>query len=177
MALVVALALHAGPSPDRTAFQRWFTFLVESRFYARKKVPDVVDGKSLVVWAARHALTEHDRRWMKAIELPVFPVIPSVHAATSADALNPHLVSKDIADAVPGDLLMYDRPGVTSQLMVYIGPSQVVPSPKKWVVYMAGERPHKVTVESLTGDPSVEWRPVAENPYFLGVYRLGLLGE
>ncbi len=178
LAICAALSLQVGavgaetPGGGRGVFQRWFTLLVESRYYAHKNVPDLVDGNSLVVWATRHALAGHDGRWMKDVELPVFPAIPPVPESVKADALNPRLVSKTLADAEPGDLLVFNRPGMAARMMVYIGSSQVVPSPRKWVVYIAGDRPHKVPVESLREDPLVEWRPVAENPYFMGVYRL-----
>ena len=174
--LAVISASAAAPVDDRQAFQRWFTFLVESRFYARKRVPEVVDGKSLVVWASRHALAQHDRRWIQTVELPVLPVIPAVRARPRADDLEPKPVSRSIADAHPGDLLLYDRPGSAAQLMVYVGRSQVMPSNKTWVVYWADGRLHKVAIESLAADPASEWRPLPENRYFLGVYRMAILG-
>ena len=180
IAILAAFSLQVGAAGAETSgvgrkeFQRWFTLLVESRYYAHRKVPDLVDGNSLVVWATRHALTGHDGRWMKDVELPVFPAIPPVPESVKADTLNPRLVSKALSDAEPGDLLLYNRPGMAARVMVYIGLSQVVPSSRKWVVYIAGDKPHKVPVESLRDDPLLEWRPVAENPYFLGVYRLEL---
>jgi len=169
------------PSADRTAFRRWFTFLAESRYYARKPLPEVTDGDSLIRWAFRNALASHDFAWSKRLELPVYPVMPSIHRNAGAQEIavlyqgTPMLVSRDLADAEAGDLLLYRNAELSAHVMVYIGRSQVAPSHGNWVVYMASNRIHKVTVDKLRGDPSPEWRPVAENPEFLGVWRLGLL--
>ncbi|MES1258593.1 MAG: DUF1175 family protein [Acidobacteriota bacterium] len=172
-----------GPEPaaDRTAFRRWFTFLTESRYYARKPVREVVDGDSLVRWAFRQALASHDYAWSRGLELPVFPLIPSVSAGFSEvcarDGGIPLLISRDVSDAQPGDLLRYRNTELPSHVMIYIGPSQVVPSHGAWVVYMASRTIHKVSVGSLLADPSPDWRPVSENPDFLGVWRLDILSS
>ena len=80
----------------------------------------------------------------------------------------------DLADAQPGDLLLFANGALPAHVMVYIGRSQIVPSPEKWVVYVT-EKVHRVSVEKLKTDPAVEWRPVAENPAFRGVWRLDIL--
>jgi uncharacterized protein YfaT (DUF1175 family) len=46
-------------------------------------------------------------------------------------------------------------------------------------VYLAdgGREVEKVTVESLLSPGSEDWRPEAQNPRFLGVWRFNLLRE
>lgn len=160
---------------DQNAFRRWFTFLAESRYYARKPVRDVSDGDSLVRWALRHALAQHDVAWSRKIELPIYPVMPSVSTVRGIPEMaSPVLVSRDIADAQPGDLLLYRDETRPAHVMVFIGKSQVVPSPGDWVIYVS-ERIHKVSLDHLRADPSPDWRPVPGNPEFRGVWRLDLL--
>lgn len=165
-------AIPGRPLDDSVLFRRWFTLLVESRCYARRVLPEAADGRGLVVWAAREALSPHDARWMRRMELPVLPALPSVAKPWSVNALSPSPVSSNPADLRPGDLLVYNRQGAGAQVIVYIGPSQITPSPTRWVVYVDQGRPHRVPLESLQQDPAPEWRPEAGNPYFLGIYRL-----
>ena len=167
---------------DRMAFRRWFTFLAESRFYARKPLRGVSDADELLRWAYSQALRKHNARWYGSLELPLLPVMPSVcQVDAAASEFTRFYVSRNPADAEPGDLLVYrDEPD--ARLMVYIGASQVFPSPKKWVIYQANapdgaNAVNKVSLESLIDDPSPEWRPSPDNPDFLGVWRLDILGE
>jgi uncharacterized protein YfaT (DUF1175 family) len=175
--------LHS--AADRTAFRRWFTFLAESRYYAHAPLRGVSDTDGLLSWAYRQALRRHNARWFRSMELPLLPVMPSVCEVgagvptSQGDPLRRIFVSRDAADAEPGDLLMYRRAETEARLMIYIGASQVLPSPKKWVIYQTNSpiETHKVTLESLIDDPSPEWRATAENADFLGVWRLDILGE
>jgi len=165
---------------DRRAFRRWFTFLAESRYYARKPLRGVSDAEGLLRWAYRQALRPHDETWFKSVELPILPAMPSVRNWNLVpDSSSPTLISRDVKDAQPGDLLLYRRSHLQSHLMIYIGESQVVPSPKKWVIYMAKSAKdiHKLCVDSLREDPSPEWRPTPDNPEFLGVWRLDILSD
>jgi uncharacterized protein YfaT (DUF1175 family) len=170
---------------DRTAFRRWFTFLAESRYYARAPLRGVSDAGGLLRWAYSQALRQHNARWYRSVELPLVPVMPSVcrvDAAASksqSGAFTRFYVSRNPADAEPGELLMYRRDEPEARLMIYIGASQVFPSPKKCVIYQVNSPNgvNKVSIESLVDDPSPEWRPSPENPDFLGVWRLGILGE
>jgi uncharacterized protein YfaT (DUF1175 family) len=184
--ILAALLAYGSTSPrldssaDRKAFRRWFTFLAESRYYARKPLRDVSDAEGLLRWAYHQALRPHDASWFRSVELPILPAMPSVQQYNSApEAVQPTLISRDLKDAEPGDLLLYRRSDLHSHLMIYIGQSQVVPSPKKWVIYLAKsvKDVHKVSLESLREDPSPEWRPTEENPEFLGVWRLDILRD
>jgi len=165
---------------DQKAFRRWFTFLAESRYYARKPLSGVSDAEGLLRWAYHQALRPHDAVWFKSVELPVLPAMPSVQKASIVpDTFSPTLVSRDLKDAQPGDLLLYNRSDLQSHLMIYIGESQIVPSPKKWVIYVVKsvKDVHKLSVDSLRQDPSPEWRPTSDNPEFLGVWRLDILSD
>jgi len=163
------------------AFRRWFTFLAESRFYARKPLRGVSDGDGLLRWAYSQALRKHNARWYGSLELPLLPVMPSVCQvdADAASEFTRFYVSRNPSDAEPGDLFMYRRDEPQARLMIYIGASQVFPSPKKWVVYQANSPNgvNKLSLDSLLDDPSPEWRPSPDNPNFLGVWRLDILGE
>jgi len=176
-----ATLLSAGPRlgpDDSSAFRRWFTFLAESRYYARKPLRGVSDGDSLIRWAARHALAPHDATWSRSIELPILPAMPSVRESVPLRAsLEQQIVSRDIADALPGDLFLYRRAELPAHVMIYIGPSQILPSRKRWVIYLSGNATHKVCIDSLRADPSPEWRPLPENPEFLGIVRLDILQD
>ena len=182
MVLFGSLALGGQPvhlkSPDnRTAFRRWFTFLTESRYYAHKPLRDINDGTALMQWAYRQALVQHDAAWAHSVELPLFPYMPSVRQFAPAAGPEPVFISRELDQAEPGDLLIYRRSELPSHLMVYIGKSQVLPSPRRWVIYLTA-RPkqiHKVAVDTLREDPNPQWHPDPANPDFLGVWRLDLL--
>jgi uncharacterized protein YfaT (DUF1175 family) len=168
--------LRLDSSEDRLAFRRWFTFLAESRYYARKPLQEVFDGDSLIRWAVRHALAPHDAGWSRRVELPLLPSMPSVRAATAGlPSFEPAFVSREAGGAQPGDLLLYRNALLPAHVMVYIGKSQIIPSAWEWVIYLSGGGVHKVRLDKLLRDPSPDWRPVPENPDFLGVWRLDFL--
>lgn len=175
-----AFAVAPGlPTPaDRSAFRRWFTFLAESRYYAHKPLREVSDGYSLIRWAGRHALASHDVAWSRTVELPIFPAMPSVRAKLPfAGRFEPQILTRDLSLAQPGDILLFRRANLTAHVMIYIGQSQIVPSPDRWVIYISGKRTHKVPLAALRCDPTPEWRPVPGNPDFLGVSRLDILED
>lgn len=98
-------------------------------------------------------------------------------------ALNSVPVGRDATRARPGDLLYFQQPGQSQpdHLMIVIGPSFFDSDGVDWVVYHTGpsdEGPgeiRKVRLETLARHPSPRWRPVASNPQFVGVFRLGAL--
>jgi len=55
---------------ETPAFRRWFTFVAESRYFARKTAGEVAEGEALARWAWRNALVEHDAAWQRRVELP-----------------------------------------------------------------------------------------------------------
>jgi uncharacterized protein YfaT (DUF1175 family) len=121
--------------------------------------------------------------------LPLFRVADTTPAryAEFADArtilqFNASLVSRDARAARPGDLLAFRqaRQRLPDHLMVFVGRSAFEPQRADWVVYhtgpdtaaaSAGEM-RKASLSDLRRHPSPRWRPAADNPAFLGVYRL-----
>jgi uncharacterized protein YfaT (DUF1175 family) len=121
--------------------------------------------------------------------VPVFRVSDTVPAryAEFADArtilrLNAALVSRDAAAARAGDLLAFQQGGqrLPEHLMVFVGRSAFEADRGDWVVYHTGPdltagtpgEMRKASLADLRRHPAPRWRPVADNPAFLGVYRL-----
>jgi len=87
-------------------------------------------------------------------------------------------VSRDVRDALPGDLLFYRQFGQSSpwhsMIVTRIGGQPAV-------VYDTGEDHGKkgelrrVLLAELVDHPQAQWRPLAQNPNFLGVYRWNIL--
>jgi uncharacterized protein YfaT (DUF1175 family) len=199
--LVGSRPIHLDSPTDRNAFRLWFTMLAEYRYYATEPVSEITDCAALVRWAFRESLVKHDTAWARAIKLPVLPAMPSVQQlprdprlfrtgasefAQFADAdtlrrFNSYFISRDLTAAKPGDLLFYrqfDRK-MPAHVMIWIGASQLEKSPDRWIVYHTGPsgEVRKVRVQDLLAHPSPEWRPIAGNANFLGVYRLNLLRD
>jgi uncharacterized protein len=91
---------------------------------------------------------------------------------------NAFFVSRDVRAAEPGDLLFYRQFGQSSpwhSMIVVVGGEQ------GRVVYHTGPdhgRPgelRRVRIAELLDHPQPQWRPVAGNPNFLGVYRWNIL--
>lgn len=91
---------------------------------------------------------------------------------------NAYLVSRDVRQAQPGDLLFYRQFGQSSpwhsMILTQAGRDAAV-------VYDTGEDHGKagelrrVALAELLDHPQPQWRPVASNPNFLGVYRWNIL--
>jgi len=101
---------------------------------------------------------------------------------------NSHLVSRDVHDARPGDLLFYRQleQDTPFHSMIFVGRSAWQPESDPTnnsdvVVYHTGQiggapgEMRRVTVAELLQHPSPRWRPVAGNSNFLGVYRWNIL--
>ena len=91
---------------------------------------------------------------------------------------NAYFVSRDVLEAQPGDLLFYRQFGQSSpwhSMIVTRIDGQAA------VVYHTGTdhgRPgelRRVALAELLDHPQPQWRPVAANPNFLGVYRWNIL--
>lgn len=106
--------------------------------------------------------------------------------------LNAYLVSRDVRQALPGDLLFYRQFGQSSpwhsMIVDRVGGELLVvyntgedhspngPRPSR------GDRGHgkagemrRVPMNELLDHPQPQWRPLAGNPNFLGVYRWNIL--
>jgi hypothetical protein len=104
---------------------------------------------------------------------------------------NTHFLSRDLARALPGDLVFFRQQSghTTFHSMIYLGASQLRPDGHRYFLYHTGPQldhhasdPHKnpgemrrLTVEELMHFPQPEWRPLASNPSFLGVARWNIL--
>ena len=96
---------------------------------------------------------------------------------------NTHFVSRDIRRARPGDLLFYRQPDqrMPYHAMIYVGTSQITGGTESWIVYHTGPdhgsagEIRRVSVAELLRHPDPRWRPLRENPAFLGVYRWNIL--
>jgi uncharacterized protein YfaT (DUF1175 family) len=91
---------------------------------------------------------------------------------------NAYLVSRDVRQAQPGDLLFYRQFGQSSPWHSMIV-TRIAGQPA--VVYDTGEDHGKagelrrVLLPELLDHPQPQWRPLPGNPNFLGVYRWNIL--
>jgi uncharacterized protein YfaT (DUF1175 family) len=94
-------------------------------------------------------------------------------------------VSRDRRRAERGDLLFFHQPWVQKfpyHAMIFIAdPVRDAESAADWVVYHTGASPNdegalkKVRLAVLDHHPDKRWRPIENNPNFLGFYRLKML--
>jgi uncharacterized protein YfaT (DUF1175 family) len=198
---------------DANAFRSWFTFLAEAQFFRDTSAlpAEISDCAGLIRYAYREALRSHDSVWAKTAALPLIPAIPSVHKyeypftpwaaalfrtgpntlAEFADAgtllrYNTHLVSRDIRQARPGDLIFFhqDDAAMPYHSMIYLGPSQIENARGPFVAYHTGPlhgfapatgEIRRPSVGELLKHPDPNWHPVTDNPHYLGVYRWNIL--
>ncbi len=117
--------------------------------------------------------------------------------AKTLSRYNAFFVTRNAERALPGDLFFYRQQAESEpyHTMIFLGTSQfeqgqLQPGGENWVVYDTGpirqagrEGPRRggpgeirrVKLEDLLRHPEPRWRPVAGNPYFLGVYRWNIL--
>ena len=191
---------------DQEAFRRWFVFLAEVQYFqsAEARPAEIDDCAALIRYAYREALRAHDSAWATAAHLPVLPAFDSIAKyqypytalganlfrvpgsfaqfadAKTLQALNTYPISRDLARALPGDLLFYrqDADHMPYHSMIYAGASRVQRGTQRYVVYHTGPPDREIrrlAVDELLRYPDPDWRPVASNPYFLGVYRWNIL--
>lgn len=200
--------LHLDTSQDREAFLRWFTFLAETQFYRAELPAEIDDCAALIRYSYREALRTHDPGWVRAAGLPIilgldnvekyaYPhtlVGPSLFRVDDtswgqfADArtlmrLNTRFISKDMAKAVPGDLLFFrqENHSLPYHSMIYVGASQIKDDGRNYVLYHTGPTgsdPGEIRRPSfaeLMNHENPQWRPTTANPAFLGVYRWNIV--
>ena len=103
--------------------------------------------------------------------------------AQTIQRLNTHFLSRDLARALPGDLLFFRQESehMPFHSMIYLGESQMVTDGLRYVVYHTGPDGddrgaiRRLNVKELLRYPRAEWRPIQGNPAFLGVYRWNIL--
>jgi uncharacterized protein YfaT (DUF1175 family) len=112
--------------------------------------------------------------------------------------LNARFIGREVAALRPGDLLYFHQRGQREpdHLMIYVGASPFEPQARDWIVYHtgalsadelaaqpanggnrvpAGGEVRKVRLADLQRHPAPRWRPVSNNPGFVGVFRLEML--
>jgi uncharacterized protein len=98
--------------------------------------------------------------------------------AKSIVEFNAYLVTRDVRQAQPGDLLFYRQFGQSSpwhsMIVTRIGGRPAVVYDTGPDHRQPGELRH-VTVVELLDHPQPQWRPIPGNPNFLGVYRWNIL--
>lgn len=193
----LARAAPDRPTLDREQSQRlrdWMTLLIHAQV-DRGPTPRWThrDCAGLVRFAVAEALRPHDLAWRRANGLLGTRVPPDVpqeqagairHAWRRADGSqhafvgalelvqeNTRFVSRQLAQALPGDLLFYDF-GDDQHLMVWMG---------RYVAYHTGRADaldnglRALRPAQLLAWQDTRWRPEAANPNFAGVYRLAFL--
>ena len=100
---------------------------------------------------------------------------------------NAHFLTRDVRLAQPGDLLFFRQFGQNSPFhsMIFVGVSHFAErgEHEPWLVYHTGPdgawpgEIRRTTVAALLQHPHAQWRPLATNPNFLGVYRWNILRE
>ena len=98
---------------------------------------------------------------------------------------NVTFISLDRRQTRRGDLLFFNQPWVQKfpyHVMIFIGDAHHDgEGAGDWVVYHTGSSPNdkgevkKVRLAVLDHHPDLRWRPVSNNPNFLGFYRLKIL--
>ncbi|HXK06257.1 MAG TPA: DUF1175 family protein [Verrucomicrobiae bacterium] len=167
---------------------------------------EIDDCAALIRYAYREALRAHDSAWATAAHLPVTPAFDSVgkyqypYTALGADLFrvpggfaqfadvktlegwNTYPVARDLSRALPGDLLFFrqDADQMPYHSMIFAGPSRIAGDRVSYVVYHTGPPQgeiRRLSADALLHYPEPDWRPIAANPYFLGVYRWNILRE
>jgi hypothetical protein len=96
---------------------------------------------------------------------------------------NTYPISRDIRAAQPGDLLFFHQSVQREPFhtMLFVGKSYYQPQGSDWIVYHTGDlnghrgEIREVQAGTLLEHPDRHWRPLPNNPNFLGVYRLEIL--
>jgi len=189
---------------DRGACRSWMVVLADAQYYRpTPDVTDCAGLVRHALREALRAHSAEWLRRMSIPGMPTYPDVRRPPAARDgalplfrigdgryaefADARtivrhNARLVDRDLAAARPGDLLYFhqDRGSVPDHLMVYVGPSVFDDTARDWIVYHTGPegsnagKVRKVRAADLARHPAPRWRPVRENPSFVGVFRLDI---
>ncbi|MGF6905290.1 uncharacterized protein YfaT (DUF1175 family) [Paraburkholderia sp. GAS348] len=187
-------------SPQQSAaFRAWFVRIVDQQM-RRGPTPRWTqrDCAGLVRFAVGETLKPHDSKWLRAngmTSLADTSSMPpelqlsasqrgianrwtqldgSTGAYASAIALiqrNSRFVSKDVNQALPGDLLFFDQ-GDDQHLMIWLD---------RYIAYHTGTVTptdtglRAVAVSDLMQWKDSRWQPLDGNPNFVGVFRLDFL--
>jgi len=159
----------------------------DSRWAAEARVPLLKGADSIAAWHYPDA-----RMGANLFRVAPGPYDPADLAngsfAQFADVktlgrYNTHRIARDLARALPGDLLLYRQESdhMPFHSMIYLGPSQISRDAARYVVYHTGPDGadpgiiRRLSTNELAAYPEPEWRPLAANPSFLGIYRWNIL--
>ncbi len=205
---------------DRVAFRRWFTAIAVSQASSLARDWPVIhqDCAGLLRYAYKEALRRHDAAWFAAhpgvhvstardvgrYHYPDVPLVgtslfrtgdpeapfgPVAVARVLRDE-NALLVSRNVADALSGDLLFFEhggRAGPVIHSMVVVVEDTGPGEGDIQLVYHTGPITEGVStpdgsgsvryirLEDLLQHPDPSWRPRGDNPAFSGVYRWRIL--
>lgn len=103
--------------------------------------------------------------------------------AQTIQRFNSHFVSRDLNRASPGDLLFFRHESADLPFhgMIYLGSSMLQHDSEQYLVYHTGpnaDGPGEIrrpSINDLMHHPNPQWRPLAGNPTFLGIYRWNIL--
>jgi uncharacterized protein YfaT (DUF1175 family) len=159
----------------------------DSRWAAEARVPLLIGADSVAAWHYPDARL--GANLLRVVPGPYGPAdLASGAFAQFADVktlgrYNTHRVARDLDRALPGDLLLYRQQSdhMPFHSMIYLGASQISRDAARYVVYHTGpdgKDPgiiRRLSIGELLAYPEPEWRPLAANPAFLGVYRWNIL--
>lgn len=167
---------------------------------------EITDCSSLIRYAYRETFRESARRRPSRYTIPHTPLGPRVFRVrpgpfqpsdingtvfaefADADSLrrwNTFFVSRDVRNAQQGDLLFYRQLEQRSPFhaMVFAGRSHFDSASELHLVYHTGPvgkdkgEVRRPSMEEMLRHPIPQWRPVAGNGNFLGVYRWNILRQ
>jgi len=190
---------------DRDAFRTWFVALLEQQTEAPSPAwePAQRDCAGLLRFAFREAWGPHTEAWRKRTGFPASPVAtdpsgslagPWRHAFPTPAGWQPFAkgaflrtqacvsLGRELAEAQPGDLLFFARGGARAEpdhAMAFVRPDA---DGQPMLLYHTGPEGagrdgeiRRVRLDDLLHHPDAEFRPLPENPAFLGVYRWKVL--
>ncbi len=152
------------------------------------------DCAGLVRFVVGEAFKPHDAKWLRRNGVSNHPLPPDLRLHPEQKALtqgwvqldgrrapfataqviiqqNAYFVSRDVNQALPGDLLFFDQ-GDDQHLMVWMG---------RYISYHTGVESKSdsglraVTLQKLMEWKDTRWRPEQSNPNFIGIFRLAFL--
>ena len=194
--------IRFGDETDRAAFRSWFTFLSDAQFYRpAREVTDCAGlVRHATREAVRDHTPEWHRLSGLPLSPPFADVrarpapradgwplfrVDDHRYAEFADARtiierNTRGVGRDLGALRPGDLVYFrqDSQRTPDHVMVYIGPSLFERDGQDWIVYHTGPAEggpgevRKTRLADLLRHPAPRWRPIRQNPSFVGIFRL-----
>jgi len=205
VALLCALSLMTSASGSTNSldpqqsdvFRAWFVRIVQEQL---RQGPSPrwtqQDCAGLVRFAANEALKPHDAKWLHSMGMSNAYLPPEAQLSADQRQLaqrwqqgggeigpyvtaikliqhNSEPVGRDVAEARPGDLLFFDQ-GDDQHLMIWMG---------RYLAYHTGSaRPgdnglRAVSLPQLMHWKDTRWIPDANNPNFIGVFRLRFLAR